>query len=526
MFYSEYRPQKFGDLIGADHINAVITSSLLKNKVAHAYFFTGGRGIGKTTTARLLAKALMCENPVKFETPKNGQPNIHFEPCNECKSCLAVKKGNHLDMIEIDAASNRGIDDVRALRENVSLSPTMSTKKVYIVDEVHMLTTEASNALLKTLEEPPIHVHFILCTTNPEKVLDTIKSRCIQVQFKTPESDTIVLKLRKIADDKKIEVSDEDLQKIAKMARGAFREAETYLEQYANNGGELDFINTTDTETYNDFYKLILASDLTGSISYINKLSSDGSNIEQWTIGFIDYLRSLLLTKVGVLTIDQVKASGVDSQILTNVNATQIKEHLRTFMDVPRAFRDTVVVTLPLELALVDVIGEGSGKVSTPITPKEAEDSKKKPEKVMPLEISVPKDMPVTIEVTTTTKVEKVKPAKDFPYKTLVETLKETNHSIYLILGSCKLNHFDGKHLVLSVPYSFHKERLLASKIRKIIEDTAEAIAGSQVIFDCVLNSKPDAENLTDKNIVLPNKKPLEDVFHNVFGDALEAVSE
>ena len=197
MFYTEYRPQKFADLIGADHIVLSITSALANSNAPHAYFFTGGRGIGKTTTARLLAKALTCTNPKLLD-----HPTVKFEPCGECKSCKMIQNANHLDVIEIDAASNRGIDDIRTLKENIALSPTLGSSKVYIIDEIHMLSNDASNALLKTLEEPPQHAYFVLCTTNPEKVLDTIKSRCIQIVFKRPQISDLVAKITKIATDK------------------------------------------------------------------------------------------------------------------------------------------------------------------------------------------------------------------------------------------------------------------------------------------------------------------------------------
>ena len=543
MFYSEYRPQKFSELIGADHIVSILTASLAKEKVAHAYFFTGGRGIGKTTTARLLAMALMCEKPQKIEKPSEKYPNLYFEPCGKCKSCMAVKKGNHLDLIEIDAASNRGIDDIRILRDNVHLSPTTSKRKVYIIDEVHMLTTEASNALLKTLEEPPEHAYFILCTTNPEKVLDTIKSRCIQIQFKIPATTNIVNKLKFIAVDKGLDIADDVYEQIAKMAKGAFREAETYFEQYVNSGNSLETLISDNSDSFLKFYELILDKDLEGSMKYIQELYESGISIENWTLGFVDYLRKLLLLKVGVINIDSFGYMAVTKEIITSSSAAEIKDTLKVFMEVPKGFKDAIIPTLPLEIALVELLPENEQKRSekemTLEIPKKKSEEKshtvavenvvdKKPAKVDKSKAIVEEVKEKPAEKQAVAKeITKPMVSKEFPYKKLIDSLKETNHSIYLILSSCKLKMFDGKNLTLSASYSFHKERVLGNKIRNIIEEVSTSLNGSQVVLHCDLNEKnPDATKLTDKNLVVPNKTPLADVFNNVFGDSLEAISE
>src|SRR3990167_7268759 len=206
VLYRKYRPQSFSDLIGQNHIKEALLSSLKNGKISHAYLFSGPRGTGKTSTARIFAKSVNCQK-TKIQDPKS---QIQFgEPCNKCDSCLAITEGSHLDVLEIDAASNRGIDEIRDLREKIKLSPIGGRFKVYIIDEVHMLTAEAFNALLKTLEEPPAHAIFILCTTELGKLPPTVISRLQKFHFERAASDDLVKVLEKIAKSENVKVKEE-----------------------------------------------------------------------------------------------------------------------------------------------------------------------------------------------------------------------------------------------------------------------------------------------------------------------------
>ncbi|HSF32095.1 MAG TPA: DNA polymerase III subunit gamma/tau, partial [Candidatus Tectomicrobia bacterium] len=215
----KWRPQTFAELVGQEHVARTLQNALRQGRIAHAYLFSGTRGVGKTTTARVLAKALNCE--------QGPLP----EPCNECALCQAITMGSSLDVLEIDGASNRGIDEIRDLREKIRYAPARSRYKVYIIDEVHMLTEHAFNALLKTLEEPPPQVVFIFATTEPQKVPITILSRCQRFDFRKVASAEIALCLEKIAEQESIRISREALHRIARRAEGSLRDAQTLFDQ-------------------------------------------------------------------------------------------------------------------------------------------------------------------------------------------------------------------------------------------------------------------------------------------------------
>lgn len=290
--YRQWRPQTFGDVVGQNHISKTMKNAVKSGRISHAYIFAGPRGTGKTSSAKIMAKAVNCLHPVDGE------------PCGECASCLHIGQGNAMDIVEIDAASNRGIDEIRDLREKVKYAPVESKYKVYIIDEVHMLTTEAFNALLKTLEEPPKHVIFILATTEPFKVPVTVLSRCQRFDFKRIGYQEIVSRLAEICTTDGLPVSDRAMQLIARKAEGSMRDALSLLDQCVSfaegeitEGTVAEILGTVDTGFMADVVEAIAGRDLAALFGRVDTLVKEGKDLHQFLHDLLEYLRNLLLVK-------------------------------------------------------------------------------------------------------------------------------------------------------------------------------------------------------------------------------------
>ncbi|MCI9079029.1 MAG: DNA polymerase III subunit gamma/tau [Lachnospiraceae bacterium] len=290
--YRKFRPSGFEDVKGQEHIVTTLKNEIQTGRTSHAYLFCGTRGTGKTTVAKILAKAVNCENP------ENGSP------CNKCSTCQKINRQASMNVIEIDAASNNGVANIREIIEEVQYSPAEGKYKVYIIDEVHMLSTGAFNALLKTLEEPPSYVIFILATTEAHKIPITILSRCQRYDFKRISVDTIAGRLRELMDKEGIEAEEEALRYIAKAAEGSLRDALSLLDQciafypgqklsYDNT---LDVLGAVDMGVYSQMFNYIIKSDVTGCIKLIDDMMAAGRNLSQFVTEFIWYLRNLLIT--------------------------------------------------------------------------------------------------------------------------------------------------------------------------------------------------------------------------------------
>ncbi len=285
----KWRPQKFSDVVGQEHITVTLKNALTNNRIAHAYIFTGPRGVGKTTTARILAKALNCLNP------------IDAEPCNECEMCKSIQSTQSMDIIEIDGASNRGIDEIRTLRDSVKYAPTKGKYKIYIIDEVHMLTKESFNAFLKTLEEPPAHTVFIFATTDIHKVPLTIISRCQRFDFRRIQLDTIKSLLSQIAESEKISIDDKTLTIIAKKADGALRDAESFFDQIVSFcGNKIDdatvskMLNLIDDEIYFAVSDAVLSKSFKTVFEVSQKIYDNGWNFIDFMDGLIEHFRNIM----------------------------------------------------------------------------------------------------------------------------------------------------------------------------------------------------------------------------------------
>lgn len=291
--YRKFRPQVFADVKGQDHIVQTLKNQLISDRIGHAYLFCGTRGTGKTTVAKIFAKAVNCQNPV------NG------EPCGECASCKSIASGNSMNVVEIDAASNNGVDNVRDIIEQVSYSPTEGKYKVFIIDEVHMLSTAAFNALLKTLEEPPSYVIFILATTEVNKIPITVLSRCQEYDFHRVDVETLKARMKELLDIEGATVQEDALNYIAKAADGSVRDSLSLLDQcmafYMNKEvtleNVLEVLGAVDTEIFSRLFQQIEARDVGAVLGVVNQVVMQGRDLNQFIADFTWYMRNLLLLK-------------------------------------------------------------------------------------------------------------------------------------------------------------------------------------------------------------------------------------
>jgi DNA polymerase-3 subunit gamma/tau len=363
VFYRKWRPQSFAEVAGQEPITRTLTNAVGSGKFAHAYLFTGPRGTGKTTTGRLLAKAVNCTDPRKGE------------PCNACDSCRPFLEGRALDLIELDAASNRGIDEIRSLREKVGFAPAAARYKLYLVDEVHMLTEPAFNALLKTLEEPPPHVIFVLATTEPHKVPATIASRCQRFDFRRIPLAAIVEVLGRVCREEKVKCPDEGLELIARSATGSLRDALNLLEQLIDyHGRKLALadvqagLGLVGDARSRDLAGHALKGGLAEGLALIASVRDDGLDMRQFQREVLGHLRNLLLVRAGAeatLSLTQEQADELKA-LASDAGAEDILRALKVFGQAD--LRADPQSSLPLELALAEcVLGPVEKEAPAPI---------------------------------------------------------------------------------------------------------------------------------------------------------------
>ena len=363
--YLKYRPQDFRSVVGQDHIVTTLRNAIKHEVLTHAYLFSGPRGTGKTSLARIVAKSLNCTNL------EEGT-----EPCNNCDNCKAVLDGHLVDLIEIDAASNRGIDEIRELKEKILFAPTQGKVKIYIIDEVHMLTKEAFNALLKTLEEPPSHAYFILATTEVHKIPETIISRCQQFNFKRITQADIVKRLHHIAEEEKVQAEPDALELIANISNGGLRDAIGMFEQMTMDGAiiyqeVISYLGITGHMMIESFFQALIKKEALKAVEMINQINGQGQNLNQFCRELIAYLREQMLLGLG----DQK-------------NIENIIEFIDIFSNAKQQINQAPIPQLPLEIAVMKACGF-EGKIKE--TPVKMEEKKVVKEKSSPADTAIAK---------------------------------------------------------------------------------------------------------------------------------------
>ncbi len=483
VFALKWRPTNFEEVIGQNHIITTLTNSILKNRLGHAYLFSGPRGVGKTSCARILAKAMNChEGPTA-------------KPCGKCPSCIDIAASRSLDVIEIDGASNRGIDEIRALRENVKFSPTQGKYKVYIIDEVHQITSEGFNALLKTLEEPPAFVKFIFATTHPQKVPSTILSRCQRMDFRRISVMEIIEQLEKIAKFEKINVDKEVLAAIARSSDGALRDAESVFDQLISFSKEkisledvVSMLGIVEQAALFEITRNIKNKNPKAVLELFNKIIDEGKDITTFLNDLIEHFRNLMIAKVSQADpqlIDLPKE--ICEKLLSQAQEFSLEEIFNAFnilMNAQEMSRRTESLRIPLEISLVKL--SYNPKISPATDPVVARATSQPQPAQSPFK---EKPQPVIAKteekkVEQHTEIKEDKPAGYDHLKVVpLESIKEVWQNIISEIGKIKmsvatyLNEVDlvkiqDNILTLSFPKncSFHKESMEAKDNKDTIE--------------------------------------------------------
>ena len=541
-FARKWRPQDFEEIVGQEHITTTLKNAISMQRLHHAYLFTGPRGIGKTSTARIFSKALNCEK------------GSSIKPCNVCPTCKEITSGSSMDVIEIDGASNRGIDEIRNLRETVKFSPSKSIFKIYIIDEVHMLTTEAFNALLKTLEEPPLHVKFIFATTEPHKVPATILSRCQRFDFRRIQIKDIIAKLHEVSKVEHLNIDEDAFLYIAKASDGSMRDAEGILDQIASfSKGKvhlkdvIDSLGMIDQETLFRSAELIINKDTKAGIHLVDEILNSGKDTKQFLLELLEHFRNIMIVKSGIVS-DEIICLPKDSIDRVKKQADLLSQGdvfyiINIISNGLRMIKQLMPERIVFELSIIKLTSRDSiasieeilsklhtpsgSNVTEPLKPVSTHppyQEKNFFKKIMPApERKSPETSnPASVDTTQAQGSADINRVKDaWPILVKAMAIKKMSISSYLAEG--ELDSVKGNTIIIGFPkdLNFHREVLEEKQNKDAIEQALSQIMDMPVKMSFIPTDRKQKEPAADTNEIrggLKAKEPVIDSALNIFG--------
>lgn len=498
--YRKWRPRTFDEVVGQEHVVRTLRNALVSGRVHHAYLFAGPRGTGKTTLARLLAKAVNCLAP-------EGQ-----RPCNECILCQAVNEGRLLDLIEIDAASNTGVDDVRELRERVGFRPNEGRYKVYVIDEVHMLSNAAFNALLKTLEEPPPHAIFVLATTESHKIPATVISRCQRFDFRRVPVSEIVARLEWMTEQEHIQADQQALTLIARQATGSMRDAESLLDQlasYDEDGITVAEVHaalgTGASETVIQITNALAEGNVAQGLEFINTAVDEGADPRQFARQMVEHLRTLLLLRLGSDALPPHVSDEMRPQLETQAAAFSrqaLARAVRLFNQAADEAKGGWQPQLPLEMAFIEAMlpPESATPSSPPPSSPRRSTSSSAPPKPAPVRSASPSPARTRAgtvrESAPTYKAPTVGGGSLTPemlrsrWAEFLDALRPRNLSLEALVRSCEPVAVEGDVVILGFTHKFHRNKVEEEQKKQIVEDVLSKLFGQQYRVRCILSDR------------------------------------